>query len=204
MELRHLRPLAAAFLTPHPVLAGPIPDHLHGPHWPTAEAPRYHLHMDLNPYAGFLAGQDPLPILASTASLLQDVTSQLSPAQASHPPAPGKWSIREIVSHLADCEIVFSFRLRQTLATDHPIIQPFDQGVWGERYAAYDLTSGLALFTAARNWNLELLKTVTEADRKRPVTHPERGTMTFQTIVETMAGHDINHLQQVERIVSTA
>ena len=160
--------------------------------------------MDLNPYAGFLAGQDPLPILASTASLLQDVTSQLSPAQASHPPAPGKWSVREIVSHLADCEIVFCFRLRQTLAEDHSHIQPFDQGVWGERYAAYDLPSALALFTAARNWNLELLKTVTEADRKRPVTHPERGTMTFQTIVETMAGHDINHLQQVERIVSTA
>ncbi len=156
--------------------------------------------MELNPYAKFLAGQDPLPILASTASLLRDVTSQLSTEQANQSPAPGKWSVREIVAHLADCEIVFCFRLRQTLAEDNLTLQPFDQGVWGERYAAYDLASALALFTAARNWNLQLLKTTTAADRQRPVTHPERGTMTFWTIVETMAGHDINHLQQVERL----
>jgi uncharacterized damage-inducible protein DinB len=159
--------------------------------------------MELNPYAAFLGGQDPIPVITETAERLHSLIDPLSAAQADRAPASGKWSIREIVSHLADCEIVFSFRLRQTLAVDHPIIQPFDQGVWGERYAAYDLASAIALFTAARNWNIKLLTTVNEVDRHRPTTHPERGTMAMWTIVETMAGHDINHLQQIERIATS-
>jgi hypothetical protein len=112
----------------------------------------------------------------------------------------GKWNAREIVAHLADCEIVFSFRLRQTLADDHPTLQPFDQDRWAARYADYDLTAALRLFAAAREWNLLLLDGVSDAERARPVTHPERGTMTLWTIVETMAGHDLNHLQQIERL----
>jgi uncharacterized damage-inducible protein DinB len=160
--------------------------------------------MDLNPYAKFLEGRDPIPVITSTADHLRAVTEPLSPAQADAPPAPGKWSVREIIAHLADCELVFSFRLRQTLSEEHAIIQPFDQEIWAKRYAAYDLPSALALFTATRNWNLKLLTTVDEADRHRPTTHPERGTMTLWTIVETMAGHDINHLQQLERIASAA
>jgi uncharacterized damage-inducible protein DinB len=160
--------------------------------------------MDLNPYAKFLEGRDPIPVITSTADHLRALTEPLSPAQADAPPAPGKWSVREIIAHLADCELVFSFRLRQTLSEEHAIIQPFDQEIWAKRYAAYDLPSALALFTATRNWNLKLLTTVDEADRHRPTTHPERGTMTLWTIVETMAGHDINHLQQLERIASAA
>lgn len=161
-------------------------------------------YMELNPYAVYLGGQDPIPVITLTSELLHSLIDPLTAAHVDSAPAPGKWSIREIVAHLADCELVFAFRLRQTLAEDHPVIQPFDQTKWGERYAAYDIASGLALFTSVRNWNLKLLTTVTEADRHRPTTHPERGTMTLWTIVETMAGHDINHLQQVERIASTA
>ena len=156
--------------------------------------------MELNPYASFLGGQDPIPVIASTAEKLNVFIDPLSAAEVDRSPAPGKWSIREIIAHLADCEIVFSFRLRQALAEGHPIIQPFDQGIWGERYAAYDLGSAMALFTAARNWNIKLLATTNEADRHRPTTHPERGTMTFWTIVETMGGHDLNHVKQLERI----
>ena len=160
--------------------------------------------MDLNPYAKFLDGRDPIPVITSTADHLRTLTETLSPAQTDAAPAPGKWSVREIIAHLADCELVFGFRLRQTLSEAHPIIQPFDQEIWSKRYSAYDLASALALFTATRNWNLKLLTTVNEADRHRPTTHPERGTMTLWTIVETMAGHDINHLQQLERIAATA
>jgi len=112
----------------------------------------------------------------------------------------GKWNAREIVAHLADCELVFSFRLRQTLAEDHPTLQPFDQDRWAARYANCDMASAMRLFGAARDWNLLLLAGVSEAERARPVTHPERGTITLWTIVETMAGHDLNHLQQIERL----
>jgi hypothetical protein len=164
--------------------------------------------MELNPYASYLNGQDPIPVLTSSAERLQTLTAGLTGAQINTPPAPRKWSICEIVAHLADCEIVFSFRLRQTLAPalnhPHAIIQPFDQDAWAKRYAAYHLESGLALFQAARNWNLLFLTTVSQDDRHRPTTHPERGTMPFWTIVETMAGHDINHLQQIERLAAAA
>ena len=159
--------------------------------------------MELNPYEKFLGDADPVPVLFTTAGRLQMLVAPLSDEQIQASPAPGKWSIREIVAHLADCELVFAFRLRQTLALDHPVIQPFDQEAWAERYAAYDFASALGTFNATRNWNLKLLTTVSEAEQRRPTTHPERGTMTFWTIVETMAGHDINHLEQIELISAT-
>jgi uncharacterized damage-inducible protein DinB len=159
--------------------------------------------MDLNPYAIFLGSNEPIPVLTTTVDHLRALTASLTPAQIDRSPAPEKWSIREITAHLADCETVFGFRLRQTLSEQHSIIQPFDQERWSQRYAAYNFDSALALFEAARNWNLRLLTTISEEDRHRPTTHPERGTMTFWTIVETMAGHDINHTQQIEKIVAT-
>ncbi|HEX7158923.1 MAG TPA: DinB family protein [Edaphobacter sp.] len=158
--------------------------------------------MELNPYAKFLNGAEPLSVLTTTAERISNLTAALSAAEIDRRPAPDKWSIREIVAHLADCESVFSFRLRQTLADDHHVIQPFDQGRWGERYSAYSFEDAFRSFEASRRWNLDLLSTVTEEDRHRPVTHPERGTMTFWTIVETMGGHDNNHLLQIERLAA--
>ncbi len=158
--------------------------------------------MELNPYQKFLGDQDPVPVLFTTADKLQQLTQDMTEAELSTAPKPGKWSIREIVAHLADCELVFAFRLRQTLASDHAVIQPFDQEVWAQRYSAYDFATAMSMFVAARSWNLKLLGTVSEADQHKPTTHPERGTMIFWTIVETMAGHDVNHLEQIERIVA--
>jgi uncharacterized damage-inducible protein DinB len=160
--------------------------------------------MDLNPYAKFLDDKEPIPVLTTTVDHLRTLTASLTPAQIDRAPAPGKWSIREIMAHLADCETVFGFRLRQTLSEEHSIVQPFDQERWADRYGAYTFDTALALFQASRNWNLRLLTTISEDDRRHPTTHPERGTMTFWTIVETMAGHDINHIQQIEKITSDA
>ena len=163
--------------------------------------------MELNPYAIYLNGQNPLPVITATPERLRTLTAGLPDTWINTRPAPRKWSIREIAAHLADCEIVFSFRLRQTLAPElnqpHTIIQPFDQDAWAKRYEAYRFEPALALFQAARYWNLLFLTTVSEQDRHRRTTHPERGTMPFWTIVETMAGHDINHLQQIERLAAT-
>ena len=117
--------------------------------------------------------------------------------------APGpKWNAREIVCHLADCELVFGFRLKQTLAEDCPVLQPFDQEKWARRYGNLDVESALRLFEACRRWNVLLIEGATAEEQARTVTHPERGTMTFWTIVETMAGHDTNHLGQLERLAA--
>jgi uncharacterized damage-inducible protein DinB len=162
----------------------------------------YCVGMELNPYKKFLDDEDPVPVLLTTAGRLQTLVAPLPEDRIETAPALGKWSIREIMAHLADCELVFAFRLRQTLAQEHAIIQPFDQERWAQRYEAYGFASALAMFVAARNWNLKLLDTVSEVDQHRSTTHPERGPMTFWTLLETMAGHDINHLQQIERIAS--
>lgn len=156
--------------------------------------------MNLNPYAMHLGDSDPMEVISTTAERLGRLTSGLGPDVCDRSPAPGKWSVREIIAHLADCEMVFGFRLRQTLSERNPILQPFDQGVWAQRYQVYDLPSATALFSAARGWNVKLLRGTSAAERKLPATHPERGEMTLWTIVETMAGHDINHLNQTERL----
>jgi uncharacterized damage-inducible protein DinB len=154
--------------------------------------------MSLNPYARFLGEQDARAVIAATPGLLHQAVCALSPEQIEASIAVGKWSVREIVAHLADCELVFGFRLRQTLAMNVPVIQPFDQDDWAARYAGYDLPVALEMFRAARAWNLKLIGAASEADFAREMTHPERGTMTFGTVVETMAGHDLNHLGQVQ------
>jgi len=155
----------------------------------------------LNPYAKFLGAQDARTVIAMTPGLVHQAVSGMSAEQVEAPIAEGKWSPREIVAHLADCEIVFCFRLRQTLAMPSPVIQPFDQDDWAKRYAAYDIASALAMFRAAREWNVRLIGGLSEADWQREMTHPERGTMTFQTVVETMAGHDVNHLGQLQSVL---
>jgi hypothetical protein len=157
--------------------------------------------MELNPYAKYLSDQDARAVIAATPGLLHQAVCALTPEQLEAPRAPGKWSPREIVAHLADCELVFAFRLRQTLAEPNHTVQPFDQGIWADHYAAYTLPEALELFRAIRQWNLKLIGTLSAADFDRPVTHPERGTMTFMTIVETMGGHDLNHLAQIQELI---
>jgi uncharacterized damage-inducible protein DinB len=157
-----------------------------------------------NPYAEQLGPQEPLKVISITPRRLEKVMEELGFERMDQPSAPGKWSAREIVCHLADCELAFAFRLRQTLAEDNHIIQPFDQDKWAAPYSveppAYDAREALTTFCAIRNWNLALLRSVTPEQRTKPATHPERGPMTFWTIVETMGGHDINHLNQLDAI----
>ena len=154
----------------------------------------------LNPYDSFLDGRPLDAILSSTPDAIADCLWAIGPSRTNLPPAPGKWSAAEIVCHLADCELVFGFRLRQTLAEDGPTIQPFDQDKWAAKYPGIPADEAIAAFTALRIWNLRMIRDALPAAAGRTMTHPERGTMTFQTVVETMAGHDLNHLSQLRRI----
>ena len=115
-------------------------------------------------------------------------------------PAPGKWNAREILCHLADSEIAFAFRLRQTLAETNHVIQPMDQEKWAGMYGGLTARAALSAFSSLRGWDLALIQATPADAMGKKVTHPERGDMTFRTIVETMAGHDINHLKQLEAI----
>ena len=155
-----------------------------------------------NPYASHLGNREPLQVIAATASRLEQLLGSFGSRGVEQSPANGKWSAREIVCHLADCELVFAFRLRQTLAEDHHTVQPFDQEKWAATYPAYDASAALGVFAAMRSWNLTFIRAVSPAALAKPVFHPERGEMTFKTIIETMAGHDINHVRQIEAIAA--
>jgi hypothetical protein len=155
-----------------------------------------------NPYATYLGERDSLEVISGTAKQLRHFADVFGSRRLGQSPAPGKWSAREILCHLADCEIVFAYRLRQVAAEDHHVIQPFDQDKWAASYAGYDGVAALAVFSSVRNWNILFIKSVAPDVMSKKVMHPERGEMTFKTVVETMAGHDINHLGQLERIAA--
>lgn len=154
----------------------------------------------LNPYDKFLDGRPLEEILHDSVNKIAHTLALIGPDNVNKSPAPGKWSATDIVAHLADCEIVFAFRLRQTLAEDTPTIQPFDQDKWAARYTGISAGQALGVFSSLRRWNLLLIHSALPTAANRTMTHPERGTMTFQTVVETMAGHDLNHLAQLRRL----
>ena len=159
----------------------------------------------MNPYASFLGEQDPLAVIGTTPGRLGALFGTMGAAGAERNPAPGKWSARQILCHLADCEVAFAFRLRQAVAEPHYVIQPFDQDAWARVYgsAALDVASALQTYSALRKWNVKFIENVPPGTMSKTLNHPERGDMTFQTVVETMAGHDLNHLRQIERLAST-
>jgi len=160
--------------------------------------------MSVNPYAGFLAGRDSGSLIKEFPEKLSQVVSRLGSAGMGRSLAPGKWTASEILCHLADCEIAFSFRWRQALAEENHVIQPFDQDRWAALYPSTSGEDALRVFLALRRWNGILLDRLSPGDWERPASHPERGEMTFRTLVETMAGHDLNHLAQLEKIEALA
>lgn len=154
----------------------------------------------LNPYASFLGNRNPLEVIAETPNKIETLLAALGPERANQSPAPGKWSAREIVCHLADCETVFAFRIRQALAEENHVVQPFDQDKWAKNYAVYDTDEALALFSATRAWNLRLIDSLPAEAFEKRLTHPERGEMALRVVIETMGGHDVNHIRQIETI----
>lgn len=160
--------------------------------------------MATNPYASFLSDQDPITVITATPDRLAKLFEKLGSERADLAPAPGKWTPRQILIHLADTEISFAFRIRQALAEDRHVIQPFDQERWAESWPGYPVQLALDTFRAIRAYNVAMVQSVLPAAGNKPLHHPERGEMTFQTLVETMGGHDLNHLVQIEKIAATA
>ncbi len=156
----------------------------------------------MNPYASQLGNQDPIRVLSATASRLKEIAKSLGDSRMSKSPTPGKWSPREILVHLADCELAFGFRYRQALAEENHVVQPFDQDKWAKAYSAYNAEQALDTFTALRTWNLTLIGSLAPELMSKPLRHPERGGMIFRELVETAAGHDINHLRQLEAMAA--
>jgi hypothetical protein len=157
-----------------------------------------------NPYANFLDGNDAKMLLLAFPAKLSKVVARLGSSGMGLRLAPGKWTVSEILCHLADCEIAFSFRWRQALAEDAYVAQPFDQDRWAPRYPSIAGEDALRTFLALREWNGILLDRLTPQDWRRTLVHPQIGELSYQTLVEITAGHDLNHLSQLNEIASRA
>lgn len=164
------------------------------------ETPQQYIERILN----LLAGQDPLKVQAATPKKIARLIKGVPASKLRKPPAPGKWSVGEILAHLADSEIVTGWRIRQILGAPGTPIQPFDQDSWAAagHYGKRDPRKSLEHFSIVRAANLALLKSLSPEQWKHHGMHAERGVETIKQVVRMMAGHDINHVKQIERIVA--
>lgn len=153
---------------------------------------------------GNIDGKDPLKVQSTTAKVIEKLMKGQPAGKLRKRPAPGKWSVGEIVAHLADAEVITGWRLRAILAGPGTPIQAYDQDALAaaRNYAKHDPKKSLEHFRVVRDANLALYKSLSPEQWKHHGMHAERGEETLERIALMMAGHDINHLQQIERILS--
>ncbi|MDP9263103.1 MAG: DinB family protein [Acidobacteriota bacterium] len=151
---------------------------------------------------GYVGGKDPLRVQAATPGRIRKLVRRLPARRLKRRPAPRKWSIAEILAHLAEAELVGGYRIRMILSKPGTPIQAFDQDVWAKvgRYRELDARKSLEMFCTLRQGNLTLLRSLTPRQWKQYGLHQERGKETVARIAEMFAGHDINHLGQIERL----
>jgi hypothetical protein len=150
-----------------------------------------------------LGDRDPRKVLSTSAKHLEKLLKSKASARLRKRPAPGKWSASEIVAHLADVEIVQSWRIRSILGAPGIPIQAFDQDAWvvAGHYDKRHPRKSLEQFRVLRETNLALLKTLTPAQWNHHGLHSERGEESIDRIVRMLAGHDLNHLEQIEQLL---
>lgn len=146
--------------------------------------------------------KDSFKIYSNTPGRLARLTRGLSGKQLATPLAKGKWSIAQIVAHLYDSEVVMGWRYRMAIAQSGSKIQPYDQNLWAKHlhYEAADCRKKIELLIRMRRDHIELLRSLPKKSWKRYGMHEERGKETIERMVHMIAGHDINHLRQIENI----
>jgi len=158
--------------------------------------------MIANPYAAALGGREPISAMRDTVGRIAALLSNWTPAQYERRAAPGKWTVRQIVIHLAQSELAFGNRARMALATPSYTSQAFDQNVWMSKEETSGATGpdALAALVSMNAFNRGLFGALSAAERETPFTHPEYGPLTINWLIEQMAGHLSHHLVQLEGI----
>ena len=149
-------------------------------------------------------GKDPIAVQTETPAALARLIASVPQEKLNRPPAPGKWSSAVIVAHLAEAEIALSWRYRQIAEKEGAALSGYDQNLWyrlGD-YDSREVQESLAQFRLLREANLRMFGRLTPDDWLRSGIHAERGRLTMKDLVAQAAGHDLSHLQQVERAVA--
>ena len=150
-------------------------------------------------------GREPLDVLRTTPDLLRQMIAGVHAARLTRPEAPGKWSVQQVLAHLADSELIVGWRIRLIMASDAPPITGVDQDQWASSLRYENIAPELALdtFAALRRWNLQVIEPATEQELQRYGVHSERGRESLAHIIRLYAGHDILHQRQISRILGS-
>jgi hypothetical protein len=152
-----------------------------------------------------IGDQDPLAVMTELVPWLEQRTRPLDDARVQRPEKPGKWSVLEVVQHLADTELVYGYRVRMILTQETPLIQGYDQDDWARtfRYLEVPLGQAMAQLAALRAANLHLYRSLDAAQLRRAGLHSERGLETVAHNLRIMGAHDLVHRRQIERILTS-
>jgi hypothetical protein len=153
----------------------------------------------------YIEGKEPLAVQGATAERLDQLIKGVSISELRRRPAPEKWSVNEILAHLADSEIVIGYRLRLILGSPGTPMVATDGDSWAVsgHYDERDPRKSVEQFRVLREANLFLLKSLNPEQWKHYGMHSERGQESIENMVRIYAGHDINHLQQIEKILAS-
>jgi DinB superfamily len=152
---------------------------------------------------GLVTGKDPVAVQRDTPSLIAALITGVPDHKLRMRPAPDRWSVGEILAHLSEAEITASWRYRQMLEHDGCPLPPYGQELWARLggYADRDPQDSMQLFRLLRQSNLEMFDRLTPDEWLRHGIHAERGEMTVRDLALQIAGHDINHVEQIKGIL---
>lgn len=156
--------------------------------------------MHKNPYAADLGDRDPLQALEDTPERIRQHLQGWTAADLERSYAPGKWTARQLLVHLAQTELALTTRARYALGREGYAAQSFSQDDWIGIDQALDGHAALEAYLALRRMNLSMFRSLSQAQRERTFTHPEYGTLNVWWVASQLAGHDIHHAEQIKRI----
>jgi hypothetical protein len=151
-------------------------------------------------------GKDPLTLQIDAPEILAGLVANRSTEQLTSRPRPDKWSVAEILAHLAEDEIATAWRYRQMVEHNGIHLAGFDQDLWARLgdYFSRAPQDSLQMFRLLRSANLQFLRRLTPEQWECCGIHAERGRITVRDLAIHMAGHDANHIQQIRDILAAA
>ncbi len=156
------------------------------------------------PYAQYVGDQDPIEVLRTSFEEYRALFPRIARTDWARPWAPGKWTIAQLVLHVAQWEMFFGYRVRCGLAVPEFTVQPLNQDPFVDAESkATDCPTAAAAFEAMRRMNLALAASLSPDQLRLPIIHPERGRIDVRDLVVTLAGHPVHHLKQLQQALGS-
>jgi DinB superfamily len=151
-----------------------------------------------------VAGKDPITMQSETPRLIAALIKGRTDAELGERPRSDKWAVTEIIAHLAEDELVSSWRYRQMIENSGCTLPSFDQDQWARvgDYRSWKAADALDMFRLLRDANLRMLERLSNEEWDRFGVHAERGRISVRDLARHMAGHDMNHVDQIRLILS--